>query len=180
MITTLPAPGSSDCTHHLIGVLYGVLSKVAAEGQSDDAVPVAALAGQLYLSQSGWLLLRVPNAFGRGVYEQLSVMGAELPENYNAHISVMTPEEVQKIGRDAIVERGRTYRYQLGPLCTVAPAGQSDTFSRVWFVRVASPELSRLRQTYGLSPLPNDQPFHITIAYRRHRVLGHNHVAKRT
>jgi hypothetical protein len=72
------------------------------------------MSGRLYLAKSGWLLLSVPNAFVRGVFDALTAPGAELPTTglmnvpnvdgdvLNAHISVMTPDEVESIGADKI------------------------------------------------------------------------------
>ena len=47
----------------------------------DAATPKAvySLAGRLYLSKSGWLLLDVPAAFVRGLFDALHEPGAELP-----------------------------------------------------------------------------------------------------
>ena len=148
------------------------------------------LAGRLYLAKSGWLLLSVPNAFVRGVYDALVAPGAELPFAgtmnvpnvdagvLNAHISVMTADEVASIGADKINERGHMFHYGLGPVKEI-PVTNIDGVSKVWIVQVASPQLAALRKSYGLSPLPKgDQPFHITIAARRKHVLGNNAVSK--
>ena len=37
------------------------------------------LSGRLYRSKTGWLLLSVPNALVRGVYDAMTAPGAELP-----------------------------------------------------------------------------------------------------
>lgn len=148
------------------------------------------LAGRLYLAKSGWLLLSVPNAFVRGVYDALVAPGAELPLAgtmnvpnvdagvLNAHISVMTADEVQSIGADKINERGHMFHYGLGPVKEI-PVTSIDGVSKVWVVQVASPALAALRKSYGLTPLPKgNHPFHITIAARRKHVMGNNTVSK--
>jgi len=147
------------------------------------------LTGRLYVSKSGWLLLSVPNALVRGVFDAMTATGAELPtmsafkgeaadkELLNAHISVMTAEEVEQIGADKINERGHHFHYALGQVREFSP--KTDALSRVWAIQVASPELAALRKSYGLTPLPNgDHPFHITVAVRRKNVLAPNEVAK--
>jgi hypothetical protein len=147
------------------------------------------LTGRLYISKSGWLLLSVPNALVRGVFDAMTAPGAELPtmsafkgeasdkELLNAHISVMTDEEVEQIGADKINERGHHFHYALGQVREFSP--KTESLSRVWAIQVASPELAALRKSYGLSPLPNgDHQFHITCAVRRKNVLGPNEVAK--
>jgi 8-oxo-dGTP pyrophosphatase MutT (NUDIX family) len=115
--------------------------------------------------------------------------GAELPtagvwnlgenkELLNAHISVMTGDEVKKIGADKINERGHMFGYALGSLKEVSLTKGGEV-SKVWVINVSSPSLSALRKSYGLSALLNDDhPFHITIAVRRKGVLLDNGKAK--
>lgn len=147
------------------------------------------LAGRLYVAKSGWLLLSVPNALVRGVFDAMNAPGVELPtmnafkgesskgELLNAHISVMTAEEVEQIGADKINERGHHFHYALGQVREFSP--KTDSISRVWAIQVASPELAALRKSYGLSALLNgDHQFHITVAVRRKKVLAANEVAK--
>ena len=146
-----------------------------------------ALMGTLYLSKSGWLLLSVPNALGRGAFDALGEQGVELPiqgstGQYNAHITIMSPDDIEQIGGpDRITERGHQFHYTTGPIKTVKPAGWADV-ERVWFIDVHSPELERLRRSYGLSSLPNNDKhrFHITIGVRKKKVLGRNTVQKDT
>lgn len=148
------------------------------------------LSGRLYLSKSNWLLLSVPNALVRGVYDALSAPGAELPlagtmnvpnvkeDLLNAHISVMTAEEVEQVGADKINERGHMFSYTLGSMTEITPKNTAGV-SKVWAVQITSPSLSALRRSYGLSSMPKgDQPFHITVAVRRTGVLQNNAVSK--
>jgi hypothetical protein len=147
------------------------------------------LSGRLYCAKSGWLLLSVPNALVRGVYDALSAPGAELPragvmnvpnvdgELLNAHISVMTADEVRYIGHNNINERGHSFGYSLGPLKELDVKNVAGV-SKVWAITVTSPALADLRKSYGLSALPNGHPFHITVAVRRRGVLQDNGVAK--
>jgi hypothetical protein len=141
------------------------------------------LAGKLYLSSTGWLLLSVPNALVRGAFDALDEPGAELPLRDGilaAHITVMSSEDVSKIGgADKITERGHQFRYTLGPVQEVKPKGQKD-LSKVWFIKILSKELQDLRKSYGLSPKPEDgdHDFHITVAVRKTKVLQDNEVAK--
>ena len=148
------------------------------------------LSGRLYLSKSGWLLLSVPNALARGVFDALTAPGAELPtagslnvpnvkeDLFNAHISVMTADEVASIGANKINERGHVFHYGLGPIKEITPKN-IDGISKVWAIQVASPALAALRKSYGLSPLlNNDHQFHITVAVRHKKVLHNNDVCK--
>lgn len=160
--------------------MLGELIKTA-----DDTAP-AKLSGRLILSDSGWLLLEVPNALVRGAFAALAVPGIELPprksgsSTLRAHISVMNAEEVAAIpGR--INEIGKSYSYQIGSLREVRPMGWPE-MERAWFLRVESPQLKELRKSYGLSPVPmagrNEKPFHITIAVRRRGVLSRGSLSK--
>jgi len=144
------------------------------------------LAGRLVGSKSGWIVLEVPMALVHGAFDALHEPGVEMPpafsdyENYKAHISVMRPDEVEQIGGlDKITERGHFFHYTLGPIQTVEPAGWAE-MSKVWFIKVKSPELEKLRKSYGLSARPKDNEFdfHITIGVRRKNVLRANDVAK--
>jgi hypothetical protein len=170
---------------YAVGNAAGWLSKTGAAATTNHY-----LAGRLYVSKSGWLLLSVPNALVRGVFDAMTAPGAELPlagalnvpdvkpDLLNAHISVMTADEVSKIGANKINERGHNFHYALGPVKELAPKN-IDGISRVWAIQVASPELAALRKSYGLSALPNgDHQFHITVAVRRAKVLGNNNVSK--
>ena len=151
---------------------------------------VVVLSGRLVVSSSGWGLVEVPNSLVQGLFQALDVAGAELPPGkngkpYQAHISVMRPEEIESIGGpDKLTERGKRFAYQLGPVQVVEPAGWEE-MSRCWFVAVRSPELMLLRRTYGLESLPVHPKtgltigFHLTFAVRRKNVLVTNEVAKR-
>lgn len=177
------APLTSQPEYH-IGSAVGWLARAEKQAATNHA-----LTGRLYLAKSGWLLLSVPNALVRGVYDAMSAPGAELPlpgvlnvpdvkpDVLNAHISVMTADEVKKVGVDNINERGHMFGYALGTLQEITPRN-IDGVSKVWAIQVSAPALSALRKSYGLSALPNGHPFHITVAVRRKNVLQANGVRK--
>lgn len=153
--------------------------------QADDPQLTYNLAGRLYLSGSGWILLSVPNALARGIFAAMDEPGIELPPSgddgqLNAHCTVMRPEEIELIGGpDKITERGKQFTYTLGRIYTVEP-NSWDGISKVWYAKIHSPELQELRRSYGLSSLPNngEYDFHVTVAVRRKKVLGRNDTAK--
>ena len=147
-------------------------------------IKVHALSGRLYLSSSGWLMLSVPNAIGLGAFDALNEPGVELPKDssgrYNAHVSVMRPEEIEQIGgADKITERGHSVDFGLGSIKEVEPGGWSE-MSKVWYLTVTSPRLSEIRRSYGLSSLPNDDKyeFHMTFAVKKKKVTQTNEVSK--
>lgn len=151
---------------------------------ASDTEPSYAFSGQLYATDSGWIMLSVPNALVRGAFSAMTEPGLELPFNkegkLNAHISVFRPEELEEVGGiEKVTERGKTFRYSVGRFVSTVPAGWSS-MARVWFFTVHSPELQALRRSYGLSSLPNkgDFDFHVTVAVRRRGVLGRNTTKK--
>lgn len=142
------------------------------------------LKGRLELSKSGWLILAVPNDLGVGAFKALNEPGAEMPYSsalgrYNAHISVMRPDEVEQIGADKINERGKQFSFTLGPVRMVEPSGWPE-MDRVWYIEIRSPELEKIRKSYGLPALPKDgeYKFHITFAVRRRKVLRPGDIVK--
>lgn len=169
-------PPVLDRLHYRAGELIGGMFKQAAE-----AVPAYNLTGTLYLSESGFVLLQVPNALVRGVFAAMAEPGAELPpsgpdKRLNAHITVFRPEELERIGGGTkLNERGKQYKYSIGRLMEVEPEGWPE-MAKVWYLKVHSPDLQALRRSYGLSSLPNDGKFdfHVTCAVRRKGVLGRN------
>lgn len=135
------------------------------------------MSGELYVSKTGWALLQVPNDLVHGAFDTLDAPGIEMPPGcdggrFNAHISVIRKEELDRIGGPAaLTERGHHYHYTLGRLQTVRPTGWPE-MSRVWMFLVHSPELKQLRVSKGLPPLPDgDKPFHLTVAVRRKGVF---------
>lgn len=145
------------------------------------------LMGRLYLSRTGFLLMAVPNAIGKGLFDALNEPGIELPTaegggQYNAHVTVMRPEEIASFGDpNKITERGREFGYSLGKIRDFNPTGWPEV-NHCWVVEVHSPELERLRRTYGLFATPHvvRYRFHMTFAIRKSGVLGANAIAKVT
>lgn len=143
------------------------------------------MAGRLYASaETGYVLLSVPNAIVHGARSAINAQGVEPPPahggSYRAHITVMRPEEVSQVGGlGRINERGQSFHYRITGFKEIAPSGWPE-MSRVWVFTVKSPELERLRKSYGLSATPKngEYPFHITVAVRRKKVLQRGPVKK--
>ena len=149
-----------------------------------DLTPSKDLMGRLIRSSSGWILLSLPNQIQRGYFAALNARGAELPRHkgrVNTHISVMRPEELERIGNPPIKELGRFFSFQTGPVVETNPMGW-DEMERVWFMKILSPDLVQLRRSYVLSDKPKrngkELDFHMTIAVRRKHVLRQNTIAK--
>lgn len=151
-------------------------AKMASAESSDFG-----LSGMLYLSADkgkSWGLLTVPNPLVRGVHSALHEPGIELPPcsvsgRLNAHITVLRPDEIDQVGGpDALVEnRGKNFQYRIVGMRSLKPEGWAE-MERAWILEVESPDLEKLRKSYGLSARPknNQHDFHITVAVRRKKV----------
>jgi hypothetical protein len=145
-----------------------------------EATPSYGLAGMLQMSR-GRLVVVVPNGLAHAVLGALREPGVELPpapegERFNACVEVMSPAEVESLGGpDRVSERGKQYHYSIGRLYE-ADADWPGV-SKLWYLRVHSPELQELRRSYGLASLPGDD-FHVVVAVRRRGVLGRNDKSK--
>ncbi len=168
-----------------VGQAVVLLARAGEKQAADAPVTAFALKGKLVLSQSGWILLTVPNALARGAFDALGEPGTELPPGsdgkpFNAHASIIRPEELEQhnINPEDIAERGHEFAYTLGPVKTVQPAGWSE-MSTVWYIEIKSPALENLRKSYGLTAKPkeNKHEFHISFAVRKRNVLRENDIA---
>lgn len=139
--------------------------------------------GLLQLAKSGHLVVTVPAALVRGLYDSLDMPGLSLPRNTDgsvkANIAIMTPAELQLIGGpDTVTERGRSYTFSFGDFFA-APAKDWMGVSKCWLWHVRSPELAQLRRTYGLpSKIDDSFDFSLMIAYQKSNVLRDNAVTK--
>lgn len=153
--------------------------KCAAAGKRVTWALSGMLQARTYKGED-WLILSVPNAIVRGIFDAMDVPGIELPGQKDgglfAHITVMRPNELRTVGGAEALrqERGKMFNYGLGSLIELELPGGSE-FDRCWYVRVHSTDLQNIRRSYGLPSLPDDEKdFHITVAYRRRGVLGRN------
>lgn len=151
-----------------------VLLSRSAEKQAAATLSYG-LRGRLVFSPSGYVLLEVPNDLGNGAFKALAEPSVEQPISksrgtYNAHVSVMRPDEVESIGGpDKIKQRGHTFAFTLGPVREINnPAGWSEV-SKCWVIDIRSPELMQLRRSLGLGE--PKFPFHLTFAIRKKNAL---------
>jgi hypothetical protein len=142
------------------------------------------MTGLLQATSSGYLLVGVPTALARGIYDAMDEPGISFPAAVDggalrAGIVVMTPEELESLGgASSITERGKQFPYQLGGL-EEAPATNWPGVSVCWHLRIYSPELGKLRRSYGLpTKVEGDNDFSIVVACRKTGVLTSNPVSK--
>jgi hypothetical protein len=144
----------------------------------------ARMSGVLQAAKSGHLLVGVPTALVRGVFDAMDEPGISLPTSVDggalrAGIVAMTPEELTKVGGpDVITERGKQFSYQLGSLIQTT-ARNWPGVTACWQLEIKSPELLKLRRTYGLpTKLPGNNVLSIVVACRKAGVLGTNETSK--
>jgi hypothetical protein len=125
----------------------------------------------------GFVYLEVPEALIDGFFKLIPGRGLDKPEvasdkkeYVGAHISVMYPEEYEKIvkRRKKLREVGEDFSYTVDRLYSTTPENWDDV-KEVFFLTVKSPELEALRKKYGLSKKLNGHDFHITLAVRRRK-----------
>lgn len=142
------------------------------------------LSGLLQAIKTGHLIVGVPASLVRGVFDAMDEPGITLPSSVDggtlkAGIVVMSPEEVESIGGPSkITERGKQFSYQLGELIE-RPAKNWPGISSCWHLKIISPELGKLRRTYGLpTKLDGSSDFSIVVACRKVGVLSSSSVSK--
>lgn len=142
------------------------------------------MTGLLQITNSDYLIIGVPTALVRGVFDAMHEPGISLPGAVDegalrAGIVVMTPTELKQVGgADKISERGKHFTYYLGEL-KETPAKGWPGVSTCWHLRIKSTELGKLRRSYGLSTkVEGDSDFSIIVALRKTGVLTSNTTSK--
>lgn len=152
------------------GHALGSLAKAASEHTLTYS-----LTGRLQRSRTGWLVLTVPAPLVRGAFDALDEHGLEPPQEFA--IPVISPQELQRLGgADKITERGHSFHYAVGGLVAAEPFHQG--VSRVLSFTVKSPDLVKLRVSYGLDPAPGAGGFRLPVAVRKTHVMGKNDISK--
>lgn len=122
--------------------------------------------GILKEQKGGFVYLKVDDGYINQLFDKLSYAGYLKPPYFRqptspgAHISIFYEDERPQTGK--ISEIGHSFSFKIIDLAFV-PAKTR----RYLVLQVESPELMRLRQKYGLSPLLKGHSFHITIAEKR-------------
>lgn len=162
---------------HLL--LYDVLQDVEKWGE-------VKMSGLLQVTASGYLIVAVPTSMVRGIFDAMCEPGISLPSSVDGGsmhngLVVMTPEELQLAGgANKITERGKHYTYTFGGLEEV-PARNWPGVSKCWHLKVKSPDLGKLRRSYGLpTRIEGDSDFSIVVACRKAGVLASNATSKTT
>ncbi len=143
------------------------------------------LSGLLQITNK-YLIVSVPTALVRGIFDAMHEPGITLPsalegDTLRAGVVVMTPDEIDGIGgADKISERGKQFTYTLGKLQEVK-AENWPGVSTCWHLRIHSPDLTKLRRSYGLpGKIEGKSDFSVVVACRKLGVLASNSTSKTT
>lgn len=137
----------------------------------DEARGICA-AGILKQKDNGYLYVQVDNRFVTEILPLIQVEGKIVPpvhvtskKGIGAHISVMYENE--RINNEiwTINEIGNEFSFQVLELRTVKIIKEGKA-KKLWLLAVSCPELSVLRESYGLKPLLKGHDFHITLGYQ--------------
>lgn len=125
--------------------------------------------GVLKQKSNGYLYLQVSRDFIKKIVPLVESPGkivaprfSSFKKSIGAHISVISEKEQVENEIWEIKEIGQEFNFTVTELRS-AKVMRGDQMKKVWFLSVASPELERLRENYGLSSRLNDRDFHITI-----------------
>lgn len=122
--------------------------------------------GVLQKTSNGLLYLKVTDRY---VYELLPLLPNVLspppyfgPGLIGAHISIITPGEIDWTAPPTLPALGTRYSFSLGHFAWAVPQNIPKA-SKVYFLTVDSPDLVKIRTDAGLSPKYEGHDLHITI-----------------
>lgn len=128
--------------------------------------------GVLKQNNQGLVFLDIDNRFISTLLPYLKAYGLIRPPYFNlftspagAHIPVFLPREVAFHYLHKIPEIDREFTFEIEGLYSVEPTFWHGV-EEVWFFKIHSPELERLRKKYFLTEKPNGHPFSIAVAVK--------------
>ena len=131
------------------------------------------LKGTLKKAPDNFVYLNIPNNVINGLVLMLDYEGVEKPpydlKSFNrvgAHISVIGTREYEDHNLGEIKEIGQEFNFHFKGFKRVNPEGW-DGMQQVYFMEVESPEIEKLRKSYGLSKLIDGHQFHITVGVKK-------------
>lgn len=128
--------------------------------------------GKLKRNAQGLFYLDIDNRFINMMLPFLKAKHLIKPPYFNlfrepdgAHIPVIPAREAAFQYIDEIKEVGQEFTFEIEGLYSMKPTMWPEV-EEVWFFKVHSPELEKLRRRYFLPEHPNGHPFHIAIAVK--------------
>lgn len=128
--------------------------------------------GVLKKNKQGLIYLDIDNRFISAMIPYLKAYGLVRPPYFNlfgspdgAHIPVIPAREAAFQYLDQITEVDQEFTFEIEGLYSIEPAIWPEV-EQVWFFKLKSPDLERLRRRYFLPATPNGHSFHIAVAIK--------------
>lgn len=129
--------------------------------------------GTLKRNQLNHVYLDIDNQFIHSLTPYLRSQGLVRPPYFNlfgspdgAHITVIPTREYFFQSLTPLEEEGDLFGFEIEGLYSLAAPASWPEVEEVWFFKVHSPDLERLRRTYFLPPRPGGHSFMIAIAVK--------------
>lgn len=136
--------------------------------------------GVLKQNKQGLVFLDIDNRFIGSLLPYLKAYGLVRPPYFNlfalpdgAHIPVIPHREVEFQYLNLIEELGKEFTFEIEGLYSVEPSSWPEV-EQVWFFKVKSEGLEKLRRKYFLPAIPNGHPFHIAVAVKQRALTQPN------
>ncbi len=128
--------------------------------------------GVLKQNKQGLVYLDIDNRFISSMVPYLKAYGLVKPPYFNlfgspdgAHIPVIPAREAAFQYIDKVPEAGSEFSFEIEGLYSIEPAVWPEV-EQVWFFKLKSPELEKLRRRYFLPSIPGGHSFHIAVAVK--------------
>ncbi len=128
--------------------------------------------GTLRQNKQGLIYLDIDNRFISSLIPYLKAYGLVRPPYFNlfgspdgAHVPVIPAREMKFQYLDTIAELGQEFSFEIEGLYSIEPSIWPEV-SQVWFFKLKSPDLERLRRRHFLPATPGGHSFHIAVAVK--------------
>ena len=125
------------------------------------------------------IYLDVDNRFISMLLPYLKAYGLVRPPYFNlftapdgAHVPVIPAREAAFQYLEGVDEVGKEFSFEIEGLYSVEPTSWPEV-EQVWFFKLRSPELEKLRRKYFLPALPGGHAFPIAVAVKPRVSAGH-------
>lgn len=136
--------------------------------------------GILRQNMQGLTYLDIDNQFIMALLPYITRQGLTPPPHFNAlsspngaHIPVIPSREARFRDISLVKETGQIFSFEIEGYYSVEPASWPG-IQQIWFFRVHSPELERLRRKYFLPAIPGGHPFVIANAVQPNNKIHSN------
>ncbi len=134
--------------------------------------------GKLCQNKDGLVYLDIDNRFISSLIPYLKAYGLVRPPYFNlfgapegAHIPVIPAREIAFNYLEDVAGIGEEFSFEIEGLYSIEPASWPEV-EQVWFFKLRSTELEKLRRRYFLPPLPGGNSFHIAVAIKPRATLS--------